>query len=1195
MWLVLACLLVPGSLMAAQSAWSGHTLPLVTPASNRAQQGIVRIINHSHRAGTVRIHAIDDAGRRFGPISLALGAGASVHFNSADLESGNRAKGLSGGVGDGEGDWRLELSTTLDIEPLAYIRTPDGFVTAMHDLAAQSESMRHHIPFFNPGSNRSQVSRLRLINPSDTDARVEIYGLDDSGERSGDVGLTVPAGEARTVGTRALESGGSGLSGRLGDGTGKWRLFVSADVAIEVMNLLESPTGHLSNLSGPGLRDLSGERRELELPLFVSASDDVRQGFARLLNHSETSGTVRIYGIDDEGRRAGPVVLTLAPREAAHFNSGDLERGNAAKGLSGELGAGSGSWRLQLYSELDLEALAYVRTSDGFVTAIHERVRWSAMRHHVAFFNPGSNASQVSLLRLINPGEEEVAVTIQGHDDEGEPAPGGEVRLTLGAGEARTLSAQALESGGDDLAGSLGDGAGKWQLFVSADAVIKVMNLLRSPTGHLANLSTSSRQAAGSGGVSTTPDNRILVELAPEDATAANLFDLNGRTLIFTPDGRGGYMRSVQPVVWEHNIGQPVADGAEVQLRSFKFDFAGRRWGRFLVSRHGLITFGGPLTYEYWDSENRFGTMRGIAGNLIDVPTISPLYKPMLGGRSDRYEATQHVAISPDRVVVTWITTEPNYHVHGVPPTKPSRFQLVLMADGGIAFNYADVALRDGIVGLFPDEEVTKGRLIARIADPTDFELPGHLDLLDLAIYESDTDALIVEWTMRDRIPSPPNGTNYSYRLYFDTDEPYFDGDEDFEFMWSVDVATDDSWTRGGRRLPTSAANRIALLVEDTSARGITASIKPDAAQFDDGRFVQGNWKSRSAQITLPDVPPAVDLSRPDGRFSSRQSEVFHYRSLRDLDSIVCRVVGILGDEFDLFVFHSEFRVDSQESSTPWHPYGGTTNIRGAGDIFRRHAPCGEGRLLGRWELPVWIESDHVWNDARARYHNERTGFDRGLLLFAHEFTHVWTAHASFINRRGEREPLYGNYCQCHWRWDLHAPAAFPWHEDEAGPRSLMGGLYWHENGDGTFTRIDGYWGGGHSWLDLYMIGLAEAREVPDMFILRNLHYVNEGDRRGTYTGDKEIVTIEQVVAAEGPRIPSTAESQKDFNAAFVYLLEPGRTPDPDMLRLHAEYRDKVIEHWSHVTGGRSRMTTTVPDVTNRSPLAVRAGMQINP
>ena len=64
--------------------------------------------------------------------------------------------------------------------------------------------------------------------------------------------------------------------------------------------------------------------------------------------------------------------------------------------------------------------------------------------------------------------------------------------------------------------------------------------------------------------ISTTADNRILVELAPEDTAAANLFDLNSRTLVFTPDGHGGYSRAVRSVAWEDNIGPSVADGAEI-------------------------------------------------------------------------------------------------------------------------------------------------------------------------------------------------------------------------------------------------------------------------------------------------------------------------------------------------------------------------------------------------------------------------------------------------------------------------------------------------------------------------------------------------------------------------------------------------------------------------------------------------------
>ncbi len=52
-------------------------------------------------------------------------------------------------------------------------------------------------------------------------------------------------------------------------------------------------------------------------------------------------------------------------------------------------------------------------------------------------------------------------------------------------------------------------------------------------------IATSSAQTSAIDGISTTADNQILVELMPEDTTPANLFDLNGRTLVFTPDGEG--------------------------------------------------------------------------------------------------------------------------------------------------------------------------------------------------------------------------------------------------------------------------------------------------------------------------------------------------------------------------------------------------------------------------------------------------------------------------------------------------------------------------------------------------------------------------------------------------------------------------------------------------------------------------------
>lgn len=232
---------------------SVHALPLVTPASNAGRVGFVRIINHSDRAGSVSISAIDDSGRRFGPVSLSLEAKAAAHFSSRDLESGNASKGLSGGVGNGTGNWRLELTTDLEIEPLAYIRTSDGFVTNMHEVAAETQegSNRYHVPFFNPGRNRNQASSLRLINPGSGSASIGITGVDDQGRAPplGEVQLTLGAGTARMLTASQLENGGSGISGRLGAGEGKWRLSVSANRPIHVMSLLQLRTGHLTNLS----------------------------------------------------------------------------------------------------------------------------------------------------------------------------------------------------------------------------------------------------------------------------------------------------------------------------------------------------------------------------------------------------------------------------------------------------------------------------------------------------------------------------------------------------------------------------------------------------------------------------------------------------------------------------------------------------------------------------------------------------------------------------------------------------------------------------------------------------------------------------------------------------------------------------------------------------------------------------------
>ncbi len=245
------------------------------------------------------------------------------------------------------------------------------------------------------------------------------------------------------------------------------------------------------------------------VPLFPSTSDEHREGFVRVINRTDTAGEVTITAIDDDGLSSGPVQLAIDARETVHFNSENLEQGAADKGLPVGTGSAQGNRRLELASDLNIEVLAYIRTEDGFLTAMHDVVEPGTDGHRVAIFNPGRNDRQRSILRLINTNSSEIRVTVTGIDDSGESgslpadAAAGTVTVTLPPDGAREVTAAELESvesraapdgsgeAAAPLQGALGAGTGKWQLRVSANQPVAVMSLMMSPTGHLTNLSTA--------------------------------------------------------------------------------------------------------------------------------------------------------------------------------------------------------------------------------------------------------------------------------------------------------------------------------------------------------------------------------------------------------------------------------------------------------------------------------------------------------------------------------------------------------------------------------------------------------------------------------------------------------------------------------------------------------------------------------
>jgi len=235
---------------------NAQTLWFVPPASDVGHQGFIRITNPADTAQTVQFFGVDDAGKlSAGTPSFTVSARESKQFNSTDIESGAAGKGLAGALGTGTGNWRLFFTSAGAIKATALIRVPDGFLTSVQDADVNKVQLStfHVIPTVNPAINPIYVSVLRFINPNFNPVTVSFFAYDDAAQRAPLVGsrsFKIDAFKAVHLTSTELENGAptKGLSTGLGTGTGKWRITVSSDIPIKVMNLSYSAFGYITEL-----------------------------------------------------------------------------------------------------------------------------------------------------------------------------------------------------------------------------------------------------------------------------------------------------------------------------------------------------------------------------------------------------------------------------------------------------------------------------------------------------------------------------------------------------------------------------------------------------------------------------------------------------------------------------------------------------------------------------------------------------------------------------------------------------------------------------------------------------------------------------------------------------------------------------------------------------------------------------------
>ncbi len=188
-----------------------------------------------------------------------------------------------------------------------------------------------------------------------------------------------------------------------------------------------------------------------------------------------------------------------------------------------------------------------------------------------------------------------------------------------------------------------------------------------------------------------------------------------------------------------------------------------------------------------------------------------------------------------------------------------------------------------------------------------------------------------------------------------------------------------------------------------------------------------------------------------------------------------------------------------------------------------------------------------------------------------HEVGHRWAAYVS-AKVGGETISL-GPWP--HWARGLHAPVAFPYSRPTEA--STMGGGVWQDNFDGTYTQLhDGYFvpATGYSYLDLYLMGLISAAEVPDFFILENLVPAGQdANGHSIFKADRTKVTIQDVIGAEGQRLPDVDHSQRKFNTGIVVVVGHGQSPSRELIERANGIRRQWIDYWETATGHRASMT----------------------
>jgi hypothetical protein len=291
------------------------------------------------------------------------------------------------------------------------------------------------------------------------------------------------------------------------------------------------------------------------------------------------------------------------------------------------------------------------------------------------------------------------------------------------------------------------------------------------------------------------------------------------------------------------------------------------------------------------------------------------------------------------------------------------------------------------------------------------------------------------------------------------------------------------------------------------------------------------------------------------------------------LAAIAQKVIAKYGDHFQAMTLWLTFD-DAASGQAAAYEFTVKSDVRGLGmDLRDMSAGMGSHGVLRSI-----LNMKKVW--ARVNSDDDYEKWRSNLEIWGQESGHRWMVFLGFIDRRtGERsDALLGRDCS-------------HYHRLVDTQSSVHDGLSWTDNHDGSFTanRAVGRYGN----LDLYGMGLLPADEVPPFFFIDGIAgytrpscsgYMNTPPPgRSVLKGIRADVSVEDVIAAEGPRMPSAdqlmkGERQDYFREVEVIVTRPNETADSDLVLLLAKRINKarlLWERWMREATGNRMVVCT--------------------